>query len=469
MPAKEFHIVGAGLVGSLWAFLLKKKGFTVHVYEKRSDPRSKATQSGRSINLIVTSRGLNGLKKAGLGQDILNITVPIYGRRIHALDGATNYQAYGRNNSECNYAISRSELNTKLIERCEDLGVTFHFNNELSNIDVKNKRLQFNDAKNVAYQCVFATDGAGSIIRKKLEAQDSFSYIESVAYLPSDYKELYLPCEPDGKPKLEKNNLHIWPRGTHMLMALANQDNSFTLTLYLPKTNHKWSFDSLNSKDQIGQLFESEFNDIANLIPDYQSQFLENPQGNLGTVRFSKWHFEDSIALMGDAAHAIVPFFGQGMNSGFEDITNLLGILEASNWDLKSSFPLYSHSRIPNTNAIADMALENFVEMSDKVGDQNFLLQKKIEAVLEQEFPDQYRSRYGMITYTLIPYALAQQAGSIQSRLLTDIAAECKIIENVNLDVCKNLMQKEWLPWFKQQIGLNLNLVVLTMGAILFA
>ena len=251
MANKEFHIVGAGLVGSLWAYLLKKKGFSVHVYEKRSDPRGQANQSGRSINLIVTSRGLNGLKQAGLGQDILAITVPVHGRLMHGLDGATNYQAYGRNNTECNYAVSRADLNKKLIETCADLGVAFHFNHELSDIDIVNKRLQFNGSTSVPFHCVFSTDGAGSLVRKKLEAHDGQSYKESVSYLSSDYKELYLPCDPAGKPLLEKNNLHIWPRGSHMLMALANQDNSFTLTLYLPKTNHKWSFDTLKTKDRV--------------------------------------------------------------------------------------------------------------------------------------------------------------------------------------------------------------------------
>ncbi len=456
MATKEFYIVGAGLVGSLWAYLLKKQGFSVHVYEKRSDPRGQTNQSGRSINLIVTSRGLNGLKQAGLGQDILAITVPVHGRLMHGLDGATNYQAYGRNNTECNYAVSRADLNKKLIEKCAELGVSFHFNHELTDIDIENKRLQFNGSTSVPYQCVFSTDGAGSLIRKKLEARNSQSYQESVSYLTSDYKELYLPCDSSSKPRLEKNSLHIWPRGSHMLMALANQDNSFTLTLYLPKTNHKWSFDTLNTKDRVSQLFQSEFKDTINLIPDYQTQFLENPQGSLGTVRFSKWHFDDSIALLGDAAHAIVPFFGQGMNSGFEDVTNLFELLETSNWDLESSFSKYSHGRIPNTNAIADMALENFVEMSEKVGDQNFLLQKKIESVLEREFPDQYRSRYGMITYTLIPYLLAQQAGVIQARLLSSLAAKCKKIEDLTLEDCKNQMQKEWIPWLEKQ-KLNLS------------
>jgi kynurenine 3-monooxygenase len=451
MDKGAIHIIGAGLVGSLWAFLLKQKGFDVHVFEKRADPRLAAAQRGRSINLIVTSRGLNGLKKAGLAESILPSTVPVYGRLMHSLDGATQYQAYGRNNSECNYAVSRGDLNKKLIQKCTDIGVSFHFEQDLTDIDLSTKTLRFGNGASAVYNRVFATDGAGSIVRKKLHALNPAVFKENVSFISSDYKELYLPAGVDGKPVLEKNNLHIWPRGTHMLMALANTDNSFTLTLYLPRTNHPWSFDSLTSAARVRELFTSEFKDVIGLVPDLESQFLENPQGSLGTVRFSQWHYEDSVAVMGDAAHAIVPFFGQGMNCGFEDVSVLLEILEKNSWDFSAGLLDYSSSRIENANAIADMALENFVEMSDKVGDQNFLLQKKIESILEKEFPLDYRSRYGMITYTLIPYAKAQEAGRIQSRLLASLADKFKSIEAVDLAVCKQEMDLEWTPWLKTQ------------------
>lgn len=451
MKTKEFHIIGAGLVGSLWAYLLKKKGFSVQVYEKRSDPRKRGTEHGRSINLIVTSRGLNGLKKAGLADSILPITVPVHGRLMHSNDGATQYQAYGRNISECNYAVSRGNLNKELIQKCAQIGVEFNFDHELTDIDLDKKELIFSNNQKSEYHCVFATDGAGSIVRKKLNLKNPSLYHESVDYITSDYKELYLPPSAENTPLLAKNNLHIWPRGTHMLMALANQDNSFTLTLYLPKTNHKWSFDSIKSKARVSDLFQSEFKDVMSLIPNLESQFLENPQGSLGTVRFSSWHFKDSVALLGDAAHAIVPFFGQGMNSGFEDVTNLFDILEANDWNLESSLALYSRSRIPNTESIADMALENFIEMSDKVGDQSFLLQKKIESVLEREFPELYRSRYGMITYTLIPYSVAQEGGRIQNRLLLELARNIKAIEELDLAVARQEMEKEWIPWLRGQ------------------
>lgn len=456
MTNKSIHIVGAGLVGSLWAYLLKQKGFTVHVFEKRADPRKAAADRGRSINLIVTSRGLDGLKKAGLINSILPTTVPVYGRLMHALDGATQYQAYGRNNSECNYAVSRGDLNKTLIQKCADVGVVFHFEHELSDADLHSKTLTFANGIQTKYEHAFATDGAGSIIRKKLHVLNPNTYQENVSFISSDYKELYLPPDANGQPVLEKNNLHIWPRGTHMLMALANTDNSFTLTLYLPRTNHPWSFDSIKTKERVHALFKTEFQDVMPLVPNLESQFLENPQGSLGTVRFSQWHLEDSIALMGDAAHAIVPFFGQGMNCGFEDVTNLLEILEASEWNFKKALTLYSQTRIKNANAIAEMALENFVEMSDKVGDKNFLLQKKIESILEKEFPTEYRSRYGMITYTLIPYAKAQEAGLIQARLLADIAKQTPRIEDLDLSFCHNQMKREWIPWLRTQ-GIQLD------------
>lgn len=467
MASKEFHIIGAGLVGSLWAYILKKKGWTVHVYEKRSDPRLPSPAGlggGRSINLIITSRGLNGLKKAGLADSVLPITIPIFGRRIHNKNGVTAYQAYGRDDSECNYAVSRGDLNKELIEQAQKIGVNFYFSHELKEIEVNKKKLHFADNKIVTYDCVFATDGAGSVVRKNLATLAPQIYKENISYISSDYKELYLPPSLDQKPQLEKNNLHIWPRGTHMLMALANPDHSFTLTLYLPKTNDSkinqspipWSFDTIQTKHHVRELFTSEFNDIIDLIPDLEPRFLENIQGNLGTVRFSKWHFENSLALMGDAAHAIVPFFGQGMNSGFEDVTALLDILDQNQWNLRTSFEKYSTSRIPNTQAIADMALENFVEMSAKVGDQEFLLQKKIESLLEKEFPDLYRSRYGMITYTLIPYKRAQEAGLIQNRLLSELAKDCRQIEDLDLNHCRKLMDTEWLPWLRNH-GINLD------------
>lgn len=451
MVKNAIHILGAGLVGSLWAYRLRQKGVPVHVYEKRSDPRLNSADRGRSINLIVTSRGLHALKQAGLVDSILPSTVPVYGRRMHARDGATQYQAYGRNVSECNYAVSRTDLNKELIQACERSGVVFHFEHDLSDINVVQKTLNFTNGSCASYEHLFATDGAGSLVRKKMHAVDSVTYQENINFLSSDYKELYLPADENGQPLLEKNNLHIWPRGTHMLMALANPDNSFTLTLYLPRTNHPWSLDSIKTKDRVQALFMSEFNDALPLIPDLESQFLKNPQGSLGTVRCSRWHYEDSIVLMGDAAHAIVPFFGQGMNCGFEDATTLMDILERNQWNFKHSFDDYSRHRIPNATAIADMALENFIEMSDKVGDQNFLAQKKIEAILEKEFPNDYRSRYGMITYTLIPYAKAKEAGLIQTRLLTTLTQMFPRIEDLNLSAVKKEMEAEWLPWLKSQ------------------
>lgn len=450
MTNKRIHIIGAGLVGSLWAYLLKQRGFDVHVFEKRTDPRHTAADRGRSINLIVTSRGLEGLKKAGLIDAILPTTVPVYGRLMHALDGATQYQAYGRNNSECNYAVSRGDLNRTLIQKCADSGVVFHFEHELVDANLHAKTLTFKNNNCVHFERAFATDGAGSVIRKKLQVLNANTFKEEVSFISSDYKELYVPADANGQPVLTKNNLHIWPRGTHMLMALANTDNSFTLTLYLPRTDHAFSFDSIKTKERVSALFKSEFKDVMSVVPDLETQFLENPQGGLGTVRFSQWHFEDSVALLGDAAHAIVPFFGQGMNCGFEDVTHLLEILDAQNWDFKYALPLYSQARIKNANAIAEMALENFVEMSDKVGDQNFLLQKKIESVLEKEFPTEYRSRYGMITYTLIPYAKAQEAGLIQARLLADIAKHTPRIEDLDLAFCHKQMEREWLPWLRK-------------------
>jgi kynurenine 3-monooxygenase len=439
-------------VGSLWAGLLRQRGEEVTVYEKRPDPRRQDVEGGRSINLIVTSRGLNALEKAGLLRPAMELVVPVYGRMIHSRTGETMYQPYGQKN-ECNYSISRSALNIFLINEAEKAGAKIIFDHGLQDLDAIKKEMTFETPKGsirANYEVMFGTDGAGSRVRKALAAQFPEKTQEDTEWLEADYKELTLPLGKDGKPQLKTDALHIWPRGSHMLMALANLDGSFTLTLYLPKTGGTWSFDRVKTANDVKALFESEFPDAIQMMPDYQKEFLAHPQGSLGTVRTSRWTAQDSVALMGDAAHAIVPFFGQGMNSGFEDATRLLQLWESSkSW--KAALHDYDEVQRPNANAIADMALENWVEMRDKVADPRFLLRKKVEGLLEQKNPGLYKSRYGMITYTLVPYALAQKAGLLQDKILAELIQGIEKPEELPWEKADSILEKQWRPFVEAQ------------------
>ena len=439
-------IVGAGLVGSLWAIMLRKKGYAVDVFERRDDIRTHNVGAGRSINLVITSRGLHGLEMAGIRDEVTALAVPVYGRMIHSVSGDQVYQAYGKED-EFNLSISRDALNRFLISAAEKAGAKFHFEHELKALDSKAKTLTFATGKtsrNANYETLFAADGAGSRVRKLLAAQESFK--ESTDWLEADYKELTLPLGPDGKAALETRALHIWPRGDHMMMALANQDGSFTATIYLPKKR----FEKLQTRESVEQLFKTEFADSIPLMPNYVDEFLANPQGTLGTVRTSQWVFNDSIALMGDAAHAIVPFFGQGMNSGFEDCTTLFSLLEGGQKDWPSILREFERIQKPNADAIADMALENWVEMRDKVADQSFQLRKKVEGTLEAKNPTLYKSRYGLITYTLVPYSLAQKAGVVQSRMLDQLIGTKTSLDQVSWEKADSLLNEFWLPFMKQ-------------------
>ncbi len=449
---RKVTIVGCGLVGSLWAYLLKKQGYDVDVFEKRPDPREKEEQVGRSINLVVTSRGLHALETAGLLEKIMAICVPVYGRRIHQKNGENFFQAYGRDNTECNYSVSRAQLNKTLIEQCISIGVKINFDHTVSGLNLKSKTLEFSSSEKKLthnYDLLFATEGAGSVIRNTLASEYPYEFSEKTSWLDSGYKELFMPAAVMGQRPLEQNSLHIWPRGTHMMMGLANLDGSFTMTLYLPNKGLKNSLESLNQDAEIETFFKSEFSTALPLMPDYLKDYKQNPKGALGTVKMNKWTFGDSVALMGDAAHAIVPFFGQGMNLGFEDCTTLLSLLKIHNENWAETLSAFDQFQRPNANAIAEMALENFIEMRDKVSDPAFQFNKKIETIIEKEFPDLYRSRYGLITYTLVPYAVAQEAGTRQAELLTNLASGLTEPEQLDLSYVKKLLESDFSPWLK--------------------
>jgi kynurenine 3-monooxygenase len=437
-------IIGSGLVGSLWGVLLQNRGHQVTIYEKRSDIRLLQEGSAeKSINLILTSRGLNGLNLAGLLNEAIAISVPVLGRMIHSRSGETQYQAYG-NEDECNFSISRSGLNKFLLTAAEKSGAKIYFNHELSHIDFHKKEIKFNSDKiSENYHLLFGCDGAGSIVRRQLSQQMPEVYKDHIDWLEADYKELFMPKSSDNNYPIKKNALHIWPRGGHMMMGLADLDGSFTMTMYMPKiptANNTPNYSQITSSEDVKNLFESDFKDAIGLMPDYVNDFLIHPQGKLGTLNCTKWVFEDSIVLLGDAAHAMVPFFGQGTNCGFEDCINFLKILDDSNENWPHTITQFEKYQRPNALAISEMALENWTEMRDKVGDEKFLLRKKVEAILEGKFPNLYKSRYGMVTYTMIPYAITQKLGKLQNNLLDEVCLSLNSIDEIDLGLVEKLL-----------------------------
>lgn len=444
--SKEIIISGAGLVGSLLAIALKRRGHEVMVFEKRSDMRKGLKTAGRSINLIITAKGINPLVKLGLWEKVQTITSPVYGRMMHSKSGDLAYQPYGKDESECNYSVSRAELNMLLMTEAEKAGVTIHFESELQNVDLKNKKVTFPHGTH-GYDLIFGTDGAGSAARDALMKELGTKGSHKVEPLGTDYKEINMPPKFNGDYAMEKKALHIWPRGNHMLMALPNKDGSFTMTLYMPEAWYK----EFSSDEALERYFQENYADAIPLMPNYKKEFAENPQGFLGIVRVKPWIYEDQLALLGDAAHAIVPFFGQGMNSGFADVQYLLEQMDQHPNDYSTILKNYNDHQKLNGDAIADLSLENFKEMCEKVGDDKFLLRKKVENKLENAFPQKFRSRYGLVTYTLIPYFLAKEVGQLQDVVLDELCQGLASIDQLNLSLAEKLIDEKIVPWFKEK------------------
>ncbi len=418
----QVAIIGAGLVGSLLACFLRKQGYNVDLYEKRSDLRKKSDKTGRSINLVITSRGIHTLKHLNFWKEIEKITIPVKGRMIHDRLGKQTFYPYGYK-GEQNYSVSRNTLNQLLLEKAESLGARIHFEHELSNINFESRNLTFKTKSSeqvIKPLTTFGTDGANSSCRKFLK-KNSQESIEQIERLNCDYKELFLSATNSKSHKCDA--LHIWPRGPFMLMSLPNLDKSFTLTLYMPEKGDKISFTALK-EEGVKKYFDREFNDILPLLPNIEEQFHTNPQSKLFTVWLSKWHYKDWMLLLGDASHGIVPFFGQGMNSGFEDITCLMELLNQEKKFCEKLFSDFFHQSKSNCDAIANMAIENHKEMSDLSGDPVFQRKKHIEARIEKEYPKIYHSRYSLITHSLVPYKKAFHIGEIQKQLLEELEKE---------------------------------------------
>lgn len=434
-------VVGAGLVGTTLAIALKQRGYDVALYEKRSDPRDQQVGGGRSINLIVTAKGIKTFKSLNLWESVKSITTPVYGRMMHDQAGKLTYQPYGRDDSEYNHSISRGELNNLLLDEVDKHEIPIYFEYGLEKIEAKTAIF---DKESIAFDKIFGTDGAGSKVREAMIELLGNKAQFKVTPLGVDYKEFTMPAN-QGEFAIDPKALHIWPRGEHFLMALPNQDKSFTMTLYMPTD---W-FEKY--KNNIEEYFEEFYPDSLDHMPNFEKEYRKNPQGFLGTVSMFPWIYQDSVMLLGDAAHAIVPFFGQGMNCGLSDIQFLIDQLDQNEGDWSVAFKNYQEHQKPNGDAIAQLSLENYKEMSDHVGDQSFLLRKKVELELEKRFPTKYRSRYGMTVYTLIPYHQVIAAGEIQDELLNELMRDVTEIDQVDFSKAEKLIDGLLVPWFTQR------------------
>lgn len=426
----DFVLVGGGLAGSLLSIYLARRGCSVEVYERRADMRKGQIERGRSINLALSTRGIYALNQVGLDTEVLANAIPMRGRLLHSPSGELAFAPYGKNDAEVINAISRADLNIVLMNAAEKLGnIKFHFNQRCSGIDLESNVLTFrNDDSGATWKlkakCVIGSDGSASAIRYEMLKLARFNFAQE--YLEHGYKELCIPPGPGGKHLLEKNALHIWPRGGYMLIALPNIDGSFTCTLFFPHEGNP-SFASLDSTQRVRTFFEEQFPDAVPLMPTLTNDFEHNPTGHLITVKCSPWNVGGRTLLLGDAAHAIVPFYGQGMNCAFEDCVCLDQALDQHGGNLDQAFEAYSRNRKIDTDAIADLAVDNFFEMRDGVTDPKFLLKKKVEHLLEERFPGEFISKYSMVTFHRLPYSVAMKKGRLQDKVLMEI---CKHIED---------------------------------------
>ncbi|MEO0059464.1 MAG: hypothetical protein RLZZ312_1111 [Bacteroidota bacterium] len=413
-------VIGSGLVGSLLAIYLRRSGHVVDVYDRSVDIRT-INFSGRSINLAMSHRGWKALDEAGVGKEVREIAIPMSKRGIHLVDSYVEQQ-YG-NNDENIYSISRGLLNKKMIDLAEAAGATFYFEQKIWDVDLATANLHIGETErgewhDVKYDMIFGADGAFSRIRHRMQRQSMFNY--SQEFLDTGYKELHIPANADGSHKLDKNALHIWPRGKYMLIALPNLDGSFTCTLFMPFVGEN-SFESLKTKQEVEGFFRKNLPDTIEVIPDLVKDFFKNPTSTLVTMKCYPWTFENKIALIGDACHAIVPFYGQGMNAGFEDITVLQMMIERYGDDWKTIFGEYQKSRKPNADAIAELSYRNFLEMSAKTADPKFLLQKKIEKWFSDKYPEKWIPLYSRVTFSTKPYSEALAIGDFQENIMQQI------------------------------------------------
>lgn len=422
-------LVGAGLSGPLMAAYLGQAGYPVHLYERRSDPRKAGASAGRSINLALSRRGLHALEQVGLAEPVRAISIPMRGRMMHPVHGALHFQPYGTEPAHYLNSISRGHLNMLLLDAAEACpGVRVTFDHKAADVDPESGRVVFETPegrREVETGVLIGADGAFSAVRSAMQRRDRFDYSQD--YLEHGYKELTLPASPEGGFRLEPHALHIWPRGSFMMIALPNLDRTFTCTLFWPFEGEP-SFASIRGEAAVRGFFEKTFPDAVSLFPSLVAEYAANPVGSLVTVRCRPWHVGGKVVLVGDACHAVVPFYGQGMNAAFEDCTVLMECLREHGPDLEAAFRRYEARRKANTDALADMAIENFVEMRDHVGSGAFLLRKALERGLTRAFPRRYVPLYTMVSFTRIPYAEARRRARAQNRTALLAAAFCLLV-----------------------------------------
>ncbi|WP_440069413.1 FAD-dependent monooxygenase [Tenacibaculum discolor] len=443
-------IIGAGLCGSLLALRLAQRGYKVAMYESRPDLRVTDISAGRSINLALSDRGFKALRLCGVEEKAREICIPMYGRLMHDREGNTFASNYSGREGEYINSISRGDLNGILLTEAEKHeNVTIHFNTECTSVDIENTVAHFKDYNtkeefSVDGDVIFGTDGAGSALRKSYYLERKFLFSYSQNFLAHGYKELEIPADKLGNHQISKDHLHIWPRGEYMLIALPNLDGSFTVTLFLSYDEGEYNFNNLTTEEKITEFFEKEFSDALDLIPSIKDEFLNNPTGALGTVKCSPWHYQNKTLLMGDAAHAIVPFYGQGMNASFEDVTVFDAILDTHEGDWEVTFKAYEKARKEDTDAIADLAIDNFYEMRDHVANPLFKQKRKLEMDLEKTFPTEYFSKYSMVTFNEeIPYAEAMKKGRAQDKALLNMVAHHDLDTITDLKEALKKVQEE--------------------------
>lgn len=413
-------VLGAGPAGSLLAIYLARQGHDVTVFEKRPDLRRVDIGAGRSINLALATRGIVPLADVGVIDRVDAITIPMRGRMVHAVgDPVPTLQPYGNQPHEVIHSVSRRDLNAILLDAAEATGrVTFEFERSLASVDFDRCRLEFDDGTTAAFGVLFGADGAGSPVRDAMVARGACTC--RIERLDHSYKELTLPPDGDGHHRLDPNALHIWPRGEFMLIALANPGGDFTVTLFAPTA----TFEALTTPTAVDEFFAAEFDDFAPLVPDLSEQFGSNPTGTLGTVRASGWSLDDRAVLVGDAAHGIVPFHGQGMNAAMESVRALDRHLRSAGGDLASAFRNYEAERKPDADAIADMALDNYLEMRSGVVDPDYLAKRSLALELERRHPEHLSPRYNMVMFSTMPYSEAKARAERQAEIIAAAVAD---------------------------------------------
>ncbi len=443
-------IIGAGLCGSLLALRLGQRGYNVKVMERRSDLRKENISAGRSINLALSNRGIKALKMVGLENKVKSLCIPMHGRMLHDKSGNTKLSKYSGRDGEYIHSISRELLTALLIDEAEALeNVSFEFDQKCDAVDFENNIARFTHSKNgTTLDCeanrIFGTDGAGSILRKSYLSKRKFLFDFSQNFLTHGYKELTIPATKEGGYKTEKNALHIWPRGDYMIIALPNLDGSFTVTLFLDYEGGTYNFNNLDSEKKVQNFFAKEFPDTLELMPDLTTEFFKNPTAPLGTIKCFPWQFQGKNLILGDAAHAIVPFYGQGMNAAFEDVFEFDAALEAHHDNWEAAFLSFQQKRKKDTDGIADLAIDNFHEMKDHVANPVFQQKRTLEMALETALPKTYFSKYSMVTFREdMGYNQAMLVGRAQDKAILNMIENKAIDLNLPIESIYETIKKE--------------------------